>query len=38
VPTPFHGDVPDDRTMTDAMREAARRFAETNYHALRSPA
>jgi hypothetical protein len=38
VRTLFNGDAPERRPITDAMREAARRFAEADYHALKSPA
>jgi hypothetical protein len=38
VPRVFAGDGPDSRPMTDAMREAAERFAEPAYRALTSDA
>jgi hypothetical protein len=38
APRVFPGDAPERRPMTDAMREAARRFAEPGYRALASRA
>jgi hypothetical protein len=38
APRVFVGDVPESRPMTDAMRQAAERFAEPAYRALTSQA